>query len=702
MAHIQRGDDRQYFTKGIAEQDFSGEYANTFGNAINTGVSITQKANESTMANYQIDLSTKYLAENNKINTKYQADPTNPQREVELRQAFESLANQYKINPVCEKQWSDIKNNVYNRYKVYNSQWVEKQQQSNISTNLKDGYENLTNQISMLGLNGASIDEMRLVYANGIEGLRNGAIAGLGEVTVNEFLKDSNHDIMTTYISSLALNNPLEAQALLKDEGVRNDIGRAETLQKLDDYVANSLSNQAKRTAVNELGNSLRSMNSEEADNIINGKADLNRVMKFIESNKDLPEESKDMILNIYGIGSKTDYYYDRDKKKIVKKEENSGHGRGSSNSLIALKKLSKTQKEELAQDLEQRLYDMFTFDQPEKVNPKKAIKKGEAQNNQSNTLNMLQSVAQAQGAIDTAWNAGIITKAQRQNMMNKFIEPMTNYLEANMQELDERSGFFGGKLGYDKLKKEFSIEGIPANHTSKIRAKQKDLLTAQGFYYKALDEARIKKHKESIYGLEELSPEEQREIYQTASKYAIEQTKRISESPEIFFKEEYPELYASGVSLFGIKDGNKIARIVAKEIYNAPEGETPDVKKVMSKAVNDVYSVKRDKAMMTKIQMYEKYHVAEKPKPPSMQVMRGGVQYKPQGYDEQMKAYQQQLKEYNLRQQRRMKNLGVSEADVKETAQKTGLSESQVLSALEIQQFKTKTGKDFSFANYQ
>jgi hypothetical protein len=699
MAHIQRGDDRQYFSKGIAEQDMSGQYADMFDNALNTGVSITQKANESTLANNQIDLSTRFLAENNKINTKYQADPTNPQREIELQQAFESLANQYKINPTCQKQWSDIKNNVYNRYKTYNEQWVEKQQQSNISTNLKDGYENLTNQISMLGMNGASIDEVRLIYANGIEGLRNGAIAGLGEVTVNEFLKDSNHDIMTTYISSLALNNPLEAQRLLKDEGVRNDIGRAETLQKLDEYVANSLNNQAKRTAVNELGNTLRSMNSEDADNIINGKANLNQVMKFIESNKGLPEGSKDLILNIYGIGSKSEYYYDKDKKKIVKQEEK--RGRGAANGLVALKNLSKTQKEELALDLEQRLYDMFTFEQPAKVNPKKAIKKGEAQGHQSNTLSMLESVAQAQGAIDTAWNAGVITKAQRQNMMNKFIEPMTNYLEANMQELDERSGFLGSKLGYDKLKKEFAIDKIPANHTREIKAKQKELLTAQGFYYKALDEARIKKHKDSIYGLEELTPEEQREIYQTASKYAIEQTQRISEQPEAFFKEEYPELYASGVALFGIKDGNKIARIVAKEIYNAPEGEKPDVKKVMSKAVNDVYSVKRDKAMMTKIQMYEKYHVSEKPKPPSMQVMRGGVPYKSKDYDEQMKVYNQRLKEYNLRQQRRMKNLGVSEADVKETAQKSGLTESQVLSALEIQQFKTKTGKDFSFANY-
>ena len=217
MANISRGDSRQYISSQ-AGADFAGAYANMLNQGIQQGVSIAQKANESTLANNQIDLSTKFLAINNEINTKYQADPTNPQREIELQQAFDSLASEYKINPVCETQWNQIKNNVYGRYKTYNAQWQEKQQQSNIQTNLKSGYESLTNQISMLGLNGASVDEVRLIYDNGIEGLKNGAIAGLGEVVVNDFLKDSNHDIMTTYISALALNNPLEAQKLLQDE----------------------------------------------------------------------------------------------------------------------------------------------------------------------------------------------------------------------------------------------------------------------------------------------------------------------------------------------------------------------------------------------------------------------------------------------------------------------------------------------------
>lgn len=316
MGHINTYRDRQYFAHELSGNEVSEgirRIGNNISNQINTANSIIQKANESTLANNQIDLSTKFLAKNNEINTKWQADPTNPQREKEIQEAFDTLSSEYKVNPLCEKQWSDIKSNVFNRYKTYNAQWAEKQQQTNIQTNLKNGYENLTNQISMLGLNGAGVDEVRLIYANGIEGLKNGAIAGLGEVYVNEFLKDSNHDIMTTYISALALNKPLEAQKLLNDEGVRNDIGNAETLEKLDNYVSNSLNNQSKKTAVSELGNALRSMNSKDADDIINGKADLNKVMKFVETNKNLPEGSKDLVLNIYGIGSKSEYFYDKE-----------------------------------------------------------------------------------------------------------------------------------------------------------------------------------------------------------------------------------------------------------------------------------------------------------------------------------------------------------------------------------------------------
>lgn len=565
MAHIQQGDTRQYFSRHEGAIDTTGQYANMINQGIQSGVSITQKANESTMASNQIDLSTRFLAENNKINTKYQADPTNPQREVELRQAFDSLASQYKINPVCEKQWADIKTNVYDRYKTYNAQWVEKQQQSNIQTNLKNGYENLTNQISMLGLNGAGVDEMRLVYANGIEGLRNGAVAGLGEVVVDDFLKDSNHDIMTTYLSALALNNPLEAQRLLKDEGVRNDIGRAETLQKLDDYVANSLSNQAKRTAVNELGNTLRGMNSEEANNIINGKADLNKVMKFIESNKNLPEGSKDLILGIYGIGSKTDYYYDRDKKKIVKDPEG---GSRRSGSRVAGTKMTVLDKKLCAEQLEQDLHNLISFSTDNSGNLNvKEIKKGKNQQQASDSLiGYMRNVAGMQERIDTAYHTGAITKDDRNRMMKQYIAPVTDYLDSNLEQLDEkRFKFAGQKLGYDKIKQRFNTDGLKGDE---LRSMQKQKLFAQNYYLDELYKASKKLGLKNIYDIEGLNTLQQQEIYKTASDNALLRAKRWTDEPEIFFTKEYPDIALQPSVYFKANEAKIINHVVAEAVY--------------------------------------------------------------------------------------------------------------------------------------
>lgn len=563
MGNIQRGDQRQYFQQ-VAGQTNIGDMAQLANQALNTGVSTVQKANESNLANNQIDLSTKFLAKNNEINTKYQADPTNPEREVELQEAFEELASSYDINPVCQGQWNTIKNNVYNRYKTHNAEWVEKQQNTNIETNLKNGYESLANQISMLGLNGSSVDDMRLIYANGIEGLKTTATARLGSVVVDNFLKDADHDFMTTYISALALNNPLEAQRLLQDEGVRNDIGRAETLEKLENYVASSLSNQQKRTAVAELGSVLRSMNSQEADDILNGKADLNKVMKFIETNKNLPEGSKDLVLGIYGIGSRSEYVYDRDKKRIVKKEE-AGSGSKSSSGI----KLTPELKIYTAEVLENDLHDLLEFSASgEGVQNVKTVKKNKSQQEaQNSVIGYMQRVAGMQARIDTAYNAGAIGKDERKRLMNTYISPVVDYLEANLEQLDE-GRFMGSKLGYDKIKKQFSTDGLKKQED--IRAVNRQKLFAQNYYLDELHKVvqGSKGALKSVYDIESLPSSQQREIYQLASENALKRAKRWTDKPEYFFAKEFPDIYSQPFVMFKQDKALEINRNVAEAVY--------------------------------------------------------------------------------------------------------------------------------------
>ena len=171
MAHIQRGNERQYFAHELTGHEVSQgikQIGNSLSNTLNNVVNVTQKANEAKLANYQVDLSTRWLAKNNEINTKYQSDPDNPERERELQESFDILAGEYKVNPLCENQWHSIKTDVYNRYKQYNAQWSLRQQQTNASNDLKNGYEALNKQVAMLGMNGASVDEIRLVMLMGL------------------------------------------------------------------------------------------------------------------------------------------------------------------------------------------------------------------------------------------------------------------------------------------------------------------------------------------------------------------------------------------------------------------------------------------------------------------------------------------------------------------------------------------------------
>ena len=57
--NIQRGDNRQYFSNGV-DRDFSAQISANLSQALNAGVQISQKANEAKLANYQIDLSSRF------------------------------------------------------------------------------------------------------------------------------------------------------------------------------------------------------------------------------------------------------------------------------------------------------------------------------------------------------------------------------------------------------------------------------------------------------------------------------------------------------------------------------------------------------------------------------------------------------------------------------------------------------------------
>ena len=93
MAHIERGNNREYFSNQLSGNEISEgikQVGQSLANSFNDAQNITLSANESKLANNQVDLSSEFFKKNNEINTKYQADPMNPDREKELAEATKS------------------------------------------------------------------------------------------------------------------------------------------------------------------------------------------------------------------------------------------------------------------------------------------------------------------------------------------------------------------------------------------------------------------------------------------------------------------------------------------------------------------------------------------------------------------------------------------------------------------------------------
>ncbi|MCD8378093.1 MAG: hypothetical protein LUB59_04815, partial [Candidatus Gastranaerophilales bacterium] len=314
----------------------------------------------------------------------------------------------------------------------------------------------------------------------------------------------------------------------------------------------------------------LRNMKSEDADRILDGEADLNQVMKFIETNKKLPEGSKDLILGIYGIGQKSKYYYDKDKKIITSQPANSSNSSGSSSLNGSDVKLSAYGKAAVAENLESDLHNLISFaSADENVINKKNIKTPQqAAEAQSYSIGVMQRAAMLQGQIDSAYAAKSIDKSTRKKYMNSYIAPVVDYVEKNLSQLDEKSGVkgvVGQKLGYGMIKQHYPTKGLKGEQ---LREVQRQKLFAQNYYLDELNKVKSKYNMNSIYDIENLSSQQQREIYKTASENALKRAKRWTDRPEYYFAKEYPQAYAAPFLMLGQKQALEINRTVAAEVY--------------------------------------------------------------------------------------------------------------------------------------
>ena len=598
MANVQRGDRRQYLPQGIANQDFSGQYARLAENAMNAGVSITEKANQSTLANNQIDLSTKFLAKNNEINTKWQADPTNPERERELKQAFDSLSSQYKINPLVQNQWNDIKNDVYNRYKTYNAQWIEKQQQTNASVNLKNGYEKLINQASMFGMNGASLDEVKLIYAEGINALKKGATPQLGEIVVGDALNSATHDYMASYLNGMIESNPAQAVQMLDSKDIQNDIGDVDTINKLKQSARSKMLKQTELEAVDRIAGYINK-NNEVFSKALDGTLTTMEAQDFL-SDKGVDRNMRKILSDMLGYSSKADLWVDQEtgevhsEKADKEKEQLAEYGDGNYqtystltignkqwtflNSKGKLRQPTAQEKDEITSEL--YLAGSQMLNNIEGKTPQESLRK----------------VAEFQAKVAQASYFGI-DKSDYNNMMNNFVLPATASIQEDAKNYNANIHQWGhiDRFGYQQIDKYFndfqkSLDDTKANRD--MVAKEKSL--ASVYYWSALNNY-CSQNGISMQQLQKMDRHDTAVLYKKAAGEAVQKAKATSKTPQLWFRSANPQYVSQIRSLLPNNNANNVITNVAVAAMSNPNMSDKDLNQIINREVR-----KKKKKMRT------------------------------------------------------------------------------------------------------
>lgn len=597
MANVQRGDRRQYLPQGIANQDFSGQYARLAENAMNAGVSITEKANQSTLANNQIDLSTKFLAKNNEINTKWQADPTNPERERELKQAFDSLSSQYKINPLVQNQWNDIKNDVYNRYKTYNAQWIEKQQQTNASVNLKNGYEKLINQASMFGMNGASLDEVKLIYAEGINALKKGATPQLGEIVVGDALNSATHDYMASYLNGMIESNPAQAVQMLDSKDIQNDIGDVDTINKLKQSARSKMLKQTELEAVDRIAGYINK-NNEVFSKALDGTLTTMEAQEFL-SDKSVDRNMRKILSDMLGYSSKADLWVDQEtgevhsEKADKEKEQLAEYGDGNYqtystltignkqwtflNSKGKLRQPTAQEKDEITSEL--YLAGSQMLNNIEGKTPQQSLRK----------------VAEFQAKVAQASYFGI-DKSDYNNMMNNFVLPATASIQEDAKNYNANIHQWGhiDRFGYQQIDKYFndfqkSLDDTKANRD--MVAKEKSL--ASVYYWSALNNY-CSQNGISMQQLQKMDRHDTAALYKKAAGEAIQKAKATSKTPQLWFRSANPQYVSQIRSLLPNNNANNVITNVAVAAMSNPNMSDKDLNQIINREVRNEYAKMR------------------------------------------------------------------------------------------------------------
>ena len=595
MGNIQRGDNRQYLTNGVAEYSTFGDNINAVAGLMNTAATINRQAETAKMAKYQVELSNEFQIKNNEINTKYQADPTSPQREQELKQAFEVMADKYKVGSMVQGEWGQAKQKIYSNFETYNTNWKIQQQKTNATQDLKSGYETMLNQISKMGMNNASLEDVKLTYGNSSAALRTGATPILGSVVVDGFLQSATHDYMACYIDGLMQTDPAKAIQMLNNESVQADLKDADTIDKLKKQAQSQLLRQNEIKAVDRVANYINT-NHELFNKALDGTITTQEAQSIL-SDKNVDRTMRAVLSQMLGYNSSSSLTVDAETGEIVDKKKEDAMTSDEAAAFQAYSTLTIGNKQWTFTNNKGKLRQPTTQEK-EEIRTELLLRGSQLLNGVDGKTPQAQirKIAEYQTQLAQASYFGL-NQTDYNKMMNDFVLPATRDIQAQAKKYNANIHQWGrtDKFGYQQIDKYFNeffdknLEDTKGNRD--MIAKEKAL--ASVYYWGSLN-SYCSQRGISMQELQNLDRHETAGLYKKFAQDAIEKAKATSSNPQLWFRSANPQYVSAIRSMLPNSNANDVITNIAVASMNNPNMSDKDMQNIINREVRNEYAKMR------------------------------------------------------------------------------------------------------------
>lgn len=449
----------------------------------------------------------------------------------------------------------------------------------------------------MFGMNGASLDEVKLIYAEGINALKKGATPQLGEVVVGDALNSATHDYMASYLNGMIESNPAQAVQMLDSKDIQNDIGDVDTINKLKQSARSKMLKQTELEAVDRIAGYINK-NNQVFSKALDGTLTTMEAQEFL-SDKSVDRNMRKILSDMLGYSSKADLWVDQEtgevhsEKADKEKEQLAEYGDGSYqtystltignkqwtflNSKGKLRQPTAQEKDEITSEL--YLAGSQMLNNIEGKTPQQSLRK----------------VAEFQAKVAQASYFGI-DKSDYNNMMNNFVLPATASIQEDAKNYNANIHQWGhiDRFGYQQIDKYFndfekSLDDTKANRD--MVAKEKSL--ASVYYWSALNNY-CSQNGISMQQLQKMDRHDTAVLYKKAAGEAIQKAKATSKTPQLWFRSANPQYVSQIRSLLPNNNANNVITNVAVAAMSNPNMSDKDLNQIINREVRNEYAKMR------------------------------------------------------------------------------------------------------------